>query len=479
MPEPYQHFNFLGLPREIRDAVYEYALCSFSHRRGPYDITQCAGLCSWTDVQICHFTGDLNLLLVNKQIHNEGYKIMLERNLFVLVQIHDSTDEHLMIRGHLPPVFALYSAYQDEREQVRPESFPWHTMRIRLNEKNTTPEEMAMNGEYNDIVMLLEDCMDILKRFELRVTDEKLPDPNERLLPMRLPIKVVVDLNPKRKECNRETSYMNIRNSHSDIEQKKLLKHIGDTFRGYDHFEIRNCDDKVLAAEVVQQVSKDPVISLAFFQAHIERHSHSSEASWNQGNIVECANFCTEGLELVHRVRFSAPLTYQLCDQGLQNCFHTSQFIHRLYYLLARCTFAHLSKLMDKRIEEDNYQYIGDTAHALFDLLKTHRKRVHGFLSHYDPPIHEKAEINYMKAKALRVEWEFYSMRPWGEMLRCIEDAKRLQPGDPIYEEEERKAKLWLGENARYNVWVRTIDWEGYQTMRYWRMEIDKSVFEF
>ncbi|KAH7551416.1 hypothetical protein J3E72DRAFT_381595 [Bipolaris maydis] len=479
MPEPYQHFNFLGIPREIRDAVYEYTLCSFSQRRGPYDITQCAGLCSRTDVQLCHFTGNLNLLLANKQIHNEGYKIMSEKNLFVVVQIHDSVNECSMIHGHLPPAFVLYSAYHNEREQMRSESYPWHTMRIRLDSKNNMTGDMAMNGEYTEIVMLLEDCMNILQRFGLRVTDEKLPDPNGRLLAMRLPIKVVVELNPKRGGYDRETSYMNLRNSHSAIDQKKLLKCIGNTFRAYDNFEIKNCDEEALAAEVVQQVSKDPSISLALFQAHIERHASNSETSWNQGNIVECANFCTDGLELVHRVRFSAPLVYQLCDDGLQNCFQTSQLIHRLYYLLARCTFAHLSTLVDKRIEEDNYQYIGDTAHALFDLLKTHRKRVHGFLSHYDPPIHEEAEISYMKAKALRVEWEFHSMAPWGEMLRCIEEAKRLQPGNPIYEEEERKAKKWIEDNARYKAWLRTVDWGEYQTMTYWRMDIDKSVFEF
>ncbi|KAF5852622.1 hypothetical protein GGP41_008041 [Bipolaris sorokiniana] len=404
MPEPCQYFNFLGLPREIRDAVYEYTLCSFSQHRGPYDITHCAALCSWADLQICHFTGNLNLLLANQQTHNEGYKMMLEKNLFVVVQIHDSVNECSMIHGHLPPTYVLYSAYHNEREQMRPESYPWHTMRIRLDSKNNMLGEMAMNGEYTEIVMLLEDCMDIFKRFGLRITDENLPDPNGRLIPMRLPIKVVVELNPKRKGGDRKTSYMNIRNSRLAIDQKKLLKHIGDTFRAYDNFEIKNCDDEALAAEIVQQVSKDPSLSLASFQAHIERHAHSSEASWSQRNIVECANFCTEGLELVHRVRFSAPLVHQLCDNGLQNCFHTSQLIHRLYYLLARCTFAHLSTLIDKRIEEDNYQYIGDTAHALFDLLKTHRKRVHGFLSHHDPPVHEEAEINYMKAKALRVE---------------------------------------------------------------------------
>ncbi|EUC51244.1 hypothetical protein COCMIDRAFT_79877 [Bipolaris oryzae ATCC 44560] len=479
MPEPSQYFNFFGLPREIRDKVYEYTLCSFSQHRGPYDITQCAALCSWTDVQICHFTGNLNLLLANQQTHNEGYKIMLERNQFVIVQIHDSVNECAMIHGHLPPTFVLYSAYHNELEQMRPESYPWHTMRIMLGSKNNLPGEMAMNGEYTEIAMLLEDCMDILKRFALRVTDETLPDPNGRLPPTRLPIKVIVDLNPKRKECDRETSYMHLRKSRSAIDQKKLLKHIGDTFRAYDNFEIKNCDDEALAAEVVQQVSKDPSISLAFFQTHIERHAHSSEASWNQGNIVECANFCTEGLELVHRVRFSAPLVYQLCDEGLQNCLHTSQVIHRLYYLLARCTFAHLSTLMAKRVEKDNYHYIGDTAHALFDLLKTHKKRMHGFLSHYNPPIHEEAEMNFMKAKALRVEWEFHSMAPWGEMLRCIEEAKRLQPDNPIYEEEERKAKIWLEDDARYNAWLRTVDWATHLNMRYWRMEIDKSVFEF
>lgn len=83
MPETPPNFDFLNLPRELRDEIYDYTLCSFSHEQRLYDIEGCAHVYSVPKFIKRKFLGNLNLLLAYKQIHEEGYKCMLEKNIFV------------------------------------------------------------------------------------------------------------------------------------------------------------------------------------------------------------------------------------------------------------------------------------------------------------------------------------------------------------------------------------------------------------
>jgi hypothetical protein len=83
MIEQRQHFRFLDLPREIRDEIYDHALCAFSRRQSPYSVEQYAKVYAGAEFEERSFLGTIDLLLANKQIYEEGHDSMLKKNLFV------------------------------------------------------------------------------------------------------------------------------------------------------------------------------------------------------------------------------------------------------------------------------------------------------------------------------------------------------------------------------------------------------------
>jgi len=85
------------------------------------------------------FLGNLNLLLANKQIHEEGYKCMLKMNIFVRVECR-ALDLVDLIHGQTPPVFFLSYCMSQcradtmEEDPLHVNRFPWYDMLVQIQE---------------------------------------------------------------------------------------------------------------------------------------------------------------------------------------------------------------------------------------------------------------------------------------------------------------------------------------------------------
>ncbi|USP75174.1 uncharacterized protein yc1106_02448 [Curvularia clavata] len=476
MSEPRQYFDFLKLPRELRDEIYEYALCSFTQHCGRYDIEDCAAVSSRAMFERRRFTGNLNLLLANKQIHGEGYECMLTNNLFVLIQCPHYMLETL-IYGHIPHIPILDYRTHTGSEQDSMNDYPWYVMRLKIEEKFGYSGSAMPSRQYPDIVMLLEDCMELFKRFGVHLHEDFLPDPKGKSNSNCRPLKVEVELNSRKQGGDRKTSFMDLRSSYPAIDQRKLLELVKGGFRDCDYFEIKNCDDSALAAEIIEAVSKGLSMSLDTFRSHLESHARHAEASFKSGDITECANLCAAGIELVQRVRSNGSLMPKLRDEGLRDCVDVSKANYELHHLLAQCIFAYLPTLMDGSAEAGKEGRISNIAQYLRGLFQWYDSRAYGFLPRYRLSGDDQAAACYMRAKVHRLGLEYCGSSFDPEFIEHIQKALRLEPENVDYKQEQEKAIIWHQDNARYLDWLRETDCREFRTMPRWREEIDHSKY--
>ena len=469
------YFDFLRLPREIRDRVYEYALCSFSGS-SLYNLEQCARVYMNLHYDRRQFTGNLNLLLANRQIHNDGYMCMVSRNQFVIVELEDLLA--YWTYGHTP-IYILSSRFKTEYQRRCLESYPWY-MRIKIKGK----EKRRTVGEFQEdfslftcgAVMLWEDCVDMLKRYGNYPTQSMGSDLRLKYTPYQNPMRLIVDLNPTKRDWGGKDSYTDLWTAHFAINQKKLLGQIKDALFGCNDLEIMGCDDEEFAAEVIREVAKVPSITLASFRPQLEEHARNAENSWRLGNITECANFCNKGIHIVVCAYTNRSIISQLCENGFEHCFETARPIHTLHVLLARCLYTHLSTLFDDVIDPDCHEHIGKICLGIMELFDYLHKLVPNYLPRHHPTPHEEAEEYYMRAKGLRALFEYAPVRFREDLVSYAEKATRLCPDNPNYKEEVRKAKAWIPEYQQFE--AADKDYTD-RTLAKWRTKFLPTAFEY
>lgn len=476
-----QYFDFLRLPRELRDQIYEHTLCSFTPDHDQYDIEQCSAVYTNKKLEIRRFTGNLNLLLANKQVHDEGYKCMFVKNQFVFVR----ADHHLPSRiyGHMPPIFFLSEPnIWGPKKMGSMSDYPWYVMRLDIGKRLIRRDDPSKWKNRPGVFMLWEDCIDMLRRFGCYSTDfvgsgNRLVDGGPR---RKIRAKLAIDVFPKKKEWGRKDSYTDLWISHfaadqREVLQRRLLGRIKDGLCDHQDLEIRGCDDTVFAAEVIQEVAKVSFMSLVSFRSHLDDHAHKAEASWAQGDIQECANFCAQGIEIIHRVLHNTPVLHRLHEDGLKKCPQVARSSYALHVLLARCIHAHLSTLFSPDAEPKRYKHIAEISTNLKILFQMHHSGVRGIL----PPQHlsadEEAEEYYMRAKGLRVWAEYHKPNLQDDIVDYIERATRLCPGNVVYEEEERKIKAWIPEYREHE----GMSGNYFPMMARWRKDVLRTKFEY
>jgi hypothetical protein len=152
MTEQPQHFRFLDLPRETRDEIYDHALCSFSRHRGPYSVEQYARVYAGAEFEERCFLGTVDLLLVNKQIYEEGHDFMLKKNLFVRIECCEfQNGVENYVHGHTPGLAFLACNTSPQSSNTTPiNKYSWCAMHVQID--GVLPPYGQQ--KYRDIVML-------------------------------------------------------------------------------------------------------------------------------------------------------------------------------------------------------------------------------------------------------------------------------------------------------------------------------------
>ncbi|KAF1945204.1 hypothetical protein EJ02DRAFT_509664 [Clathrospora elynae] len=166
-------FRFLDLPRELRDKVYDYALCSFSYYAIPTSIGQYARVHAQSPIEKRWFLVATNLLFANLQIHNEAYSYMLRVNLFVRIECRGFENRNFM-HGRAKPIRVLESSAMPDTERAkRVNRFPWYAMRLIISVDFKIKGKRKMRRkECKDIVMLWADLERVLQEIGNREGSE-------------------------------------------------------------------------------------------------------------------------------------------------------------------------------------------------------------------------------------------------------------------------------------------------------------------
>ncbi|KAH4984152.1 hypothetical protein HBI68_122810 [Parastagonospora nodorum] len=448
------YFDFLNLPREIRDEIYEYTLCSFSHDQRLYDIESCAHVYSWPRFIERKFLGNLNLLLANKQIHGEGYKCMLKKNIFVRFECR-ALELGNLIHGQMPPVF--FSSYCSSKRRVdamadgplRVDHFPWYNMLVQIQEfgDSSRGDCFAIRPVF-DAIMLLENCADLFSRLEVEMATTRLPSPDS------YPLEILVYPDTQEMSHRRQKRYRGLGQiSYPPREQKKLLRPIKEELRSFPNLEIYGCDDEAFALEVARDVSKPLQTSWQSVNTQLEHHTRSAEKCWEMDNLTACAQSCARGLSLIRRVSSSIAAIDLPKLEDTENTLEIGRLVHTLYFFLARCTHTHLSAPAHRRIRADEQTHLLVTSEAMCELFLDHQY-LDRLWPVYDPPQHERAGICYIKSRTFRLHKEHAHWVPYWvsqeDPMAYITEALELSPDSEIFKEEKSIIEIWVKDHVSF-----------------------------
>jgi hypothetical protein len=243
MIEQRQHFRFLDLPREVRDEIYDHALCAFSRRQSPYSVEQYAKVYAGAEFEERSFLGTIDLLLANKQIYEEGHDSMLKKNLFVRIEccgFQNGVENY--VHGRTPELAVLACNKSPQSSNTTPiNKYSWCAMHIQID--GVLPPYGQQ--EYRDIVMLWEDYRDFFARFEAEARMWHLSV--LKLDPMKMVVKV--ESSSPERNVGGDFSVWS-----EDGMQKKLLQPIEEGLRGYHDLEIVGCLNEEIAMKTSQTV---------------------------------------------------------------------------------------------------------------------------------------------------------------------------------------------------------------------------------
>jgi hypothetical protein len=460
---PREHFRFLDLPREIRDEIYNHALCSFSRRNGPYSIEQYARVHVQAIFENRRFLGNVALLLANKQIHEEGYEYMLKKNLFVRIECRGfAVQEYL--HGHAPGIAVLaYNTSSNMYKTATANNYPWYAMRVRMGLDRWLKKETKshVRRRYRDIVMLWEDCWDFFNRFEVEIAMKYLD--NQEMGPLR----IKVELGPSNQD--QDIGQRDLSGLSTDFftrnMQKRLLQPIQEGLRGFPSLEIEGCLAEGVAAQPTRTVSRPLWSSSQALHTHLTCQLESAKAALSTGDLTQCAHICATSTEILYRLRRSPSSLDLIINDTPGYAAILAQLNLTFHVLFAKCLHAHLSTPPEQRTFAQESTHIFSTCTAMISILMPSNPPAEPFITEWSPSRYDLAESGYLRSKGIRLSYKHSDIPDSDapeQALSLIHAAMEYWPENEIIREESRITELWVEKDARYRDWRNAnphLDW--------------------
>ncbi|KAF1850753.1 uncharacterized protein K460DRAFT_412405 [Cucurbitaria berberidis CBS 394.84] len=434
MTNPAPPFRFLDLPREIRDLIYDYALCSFSHYK--YTVEQHSRVHVQAPLRRRRFLGTINLLLANRQIHYEAYSYMLKTNLFVRVESRGVNIKYFL-HGHAPPIHVLeFYERPDEARLERVNKFPWYAMRVWIRGHYLVSEQRFGKQGYWDIVLLREDLGEFCKRLEI----ERVPETQSG-------VRILVEIGP----CGEEKT--GIKGVLNEGIQKQLLMPVQEGLRGFQDITIKGCTDETLTQKTIQAVEALVYPEPNATMDKLKSQEDASTEAWLQGDHVRGVTLCAAGISTIARlcVLRTALVRFQETVPNFGDSLVRHYF--KFHLCMARCLHTSLSAPPPQQIHaKDNIFNICTSIVRILDYLFTIPSKFPIMVSSraHTHPDQEVASAHYLMAYALRLCDDRYAAVVAGnKALYNIKMAVELYPGNKDYEEEKRVVEDWLDSPSR------------------------------
>jgi hypothetical protein len=438
------YFRFLDLPRELRDRVYDYTLCSFSQRTTDFTIGFYARVHAQASFQHREFLGTVNILLACRQIHHEGYSYMLKSNLFIRVECR-GIDISKFMHSHTPQLHILaFSRHQSNTRMKRTQKYPWYAMCLWIGVE-TKQSQYMYRKEYANIVLLRIDLEEFCRRLEIEQAARTQSDPKRHI------VKIVVELDPCKyaqgDEENKDRSVQCMRKLFSPKMQEDLLRPVRTGIRGFKNLTIKGCTEKQLVQRTLQEVESPLWTNAEAFMSELRKHRNNSVTCQLKGDYVQSAGSCAAGISMLNRLCVSpSSLEYFRKADSTFDLFLAEAYFS-FHLTMGRCIYNHFKPSIQSRIDTNKQSEI---LSACFDIVS--------ILSHifdistlfklrrsYEPPESERAEVHYMIAFATRfkkVNWiDPQELRD--QALYHINQASTLCPGRTSYEDERRCIEEW------------------------------------
>jgi hypothetical protein len=421
-----------------------------------------------------HFLGTVELLLANKQIHNEGYEYMLKKNLFVRIQCQ-GFEVQRFLHGHVPGIANL-SFGKWPIIAASTNKYPWFAMRVQVTTDRRLKLESPLSTERNHrvIVMLWKDCGEFFRRFEAETAMEYTQRVGEDSL------RIIVEFGPDQ-DSGRGLRGLSAEFFTSSMQQRLLEPIAG--LRGHPSLEIKGCLAESVATATIQTASQPLWPSSEALHAQLTCQLSCAQEALRTGDLKQCAHICAANTHILYRLRRS-PWSLHLIKQCTQGFAGTlAQLNWTFHVLFGQCLHAHLSTPPDQRTYIPESTHIASTSSAMVAILEPSKPPAESFMPGWSVSRHELAEIRYLKAKGKRLLFEhslIASPESPEEALALIHSSLENWPENETFKEEGRVIEGWMQECARYRVWSRANPGSPYPTvtMADWRQKLANGGLE-
>jgi hypothetical protein len=326
-------FGLLDLPRELRDRIYEYALGFSSCRTDPYSINEYSRVHAEAPIVKRRCLG-INLLLANKQIHDEAKPILLKSNPLVRVAVQNAAGMCDWLHGPGQPIHVLSIAMIEK--QLRTSGFPRFTMELDMWIESSIGEWDGGLPK-NILVMLWTDFCEFCKRVEI----ERMHS-DTRALPKNECVRLRVKLGAAVSTSEEGGSVVNPRSV-----QERLLRPIQDGIRGSPGLTIEGCSYEDLVQDTIQSVKQSywPDAQVLLTELSIQREE--AEDAEQDKNDLACVVACTEGISTIDRLCID--MVYfedRYPPIHIRAILHAVKEHHYYFHVtIARCLLAQLKQL--------------------------------------------------------------------------------------------------------------------------------------
>jgi hypothetical protein len=438
-----QPFRLLDLPRELRDEIYEHALGFYSCWTDPSTINDYARVHAKAHIVKRRRLG-INILLANKQIHDEAFPIIMKTNLLVRVEVRNSRINK-WLHGPTQPIHILSMSSMGDASE-REEKIKKHSgyaMELVIQTQQTTTEYHRRPAP-SVILMLWADLGEFCKRLEVERMSTRSGNPNRQNMHC-------VQINVKLNSGLITRAYggdMNVLSTRSIHEQ--LLRPLRDGIRGSPDLAIEGCIDETLVQETIQAVGQPYWPDSQNLLNELYRHRAHAGDAWLNRNDLQRVAACADGISLIDRL--SINMTEYRAHE-LPPYIHAVLGVIREYHYyfhitIARCLLAHLKKIT----HEDTYSNVEELSAIYADM--NHVLEYIAVPAHGDPDGHFRHPFPWFPTFEYR-----YPSFPNHEAHFLLSSAGRILLEQSVVKDDEGRAEL-VEKTRRHLRRAFEVEWE-------------------